>query len=243
MNKLEGKVAVITGAGGGIGGAIAGSLAAEKMKLVLLGGRKSDRLAKTGSDAIALGAEVLTLAGDLTDTAFLRDSVGKIIERFGSLDVLVNNAGAALNRSFSDTSEADFDAIMEINVRVPYFLTQFCLPYLKKSDYATVINIASVVGHLGYPSQSAYAASKHALIGFTKSFAAETYADGIRTHLICPGGVYTDMVKISRPDLTAEGMIMPEDIADIVLFFLKNRGNAVVDEILVHRVNKQPFLV
>ncbi|MBO4345112.1 MAG: SDR family oxidoreductase, partial [Victivallales bacterium] len=104
-------------------------------------------------------------------------------------------------------------------------------------------NIASVVSHAGYPLQSAYVASKHALLGLTKSVAAEYYKENIRVHAIAPGGVYTDMVKVSRPDLTPDGMIMPEDIADIILFFLKNRGNAVVDEILVHRVNKQPFLV
>ena len=99
-----------------------------------------------------------------------------------------------------------------------------------------------MVGHAGYPNQSAYTASKHALLGLTKSLAAEVYGDGVRVHAICPGGVYTDMVKISRPDLTPEGMILPQDIAEIIWFFLYNRGNAVVDEIQVHRVNKQPFL-
>ncbi len=91
--------------------------------------------------------------------------------------------------------------------------------------------------------QSAYVASKHALLGFTKSLAAELYEKNIRVHAICPGGVYTDMVKVARPDLSDDGMIKPEEIADIVMFFLKNRGNAVIDEICVHRVNKQPFLV
>ena len=77
----------------------------------------------------------------------------------------------------------------------------------------------------------------------TKSLAAEYYQENIRVHAIAPGGVYTNMVKVSRPDLTGEGMIQPEEIADIIEFLLKHRGNAVIDEILVHRVNKQPFLV
>ena len=124
----------------------------------------------------------------------------------------------------------------------PYLLTQKALPYIKKSDRASIINIASVVAHNGYPQQSAYVASKHALLGFTKSLATEVYNDGVRVHAISPGGVYTDMIKIARPDLTADGMIMPNEIADIVMFLLKNRGNAVIDEIIVHRVNKQPFL-
>jgi 3-oxoacyl-[acyl-carrier protein] reductase len=77
----------------------------------------------------------------------------------------------------------------------------------------------------------------------TKSIAREYYKDNIRVHAIAPGGVYTDMVKVSRPDLTPDGMILPSDIADIALFFLANRGNAVIDEIIVHRVGKEPFLV
>ena len=137
----------------------------------------------------------------------------------------------------------EYDRIMAINVKVPFMMTQQILPYLKKSSSATIINIASVVSHAGYPLQSIYSASKHALLGLTKSIAAEYYQHGIRVHAVAPGGVYTDMVKVSRPDLKPDGMIMPEDIAQIVHFFLANRTNAVIDEILVHRVNKQPFMV
>jgi len=132
---------------------------------------------------------------------------------------------------------------MAINVRVPFYLTQQALPYLKLSSAASIINMISVVGHLGYPFQSIYTASKHALLGLTKSLAQEYYKQGIRVHAICPGGVYTDMIKISRPDLTPDGMIMPNEIADIVHFLLANRGNAVIDEIVVHRLRKEPFLV
>ena len=91
--------------------------------------------------------------------------------------------------------------------------------------------------------QSVYSASKHALLGFTKSLAAEYFKDNIRVHAISPGGVFTDMVRISRPDLTSDGMILSSDIADIVHFLLTHRTNAVIDEILVHRAGKEPFLV
>ena len=239
---LKGKVAVITGAGGGIGRATAEKLAQQGMKLVLLGGTNLSKLQKTQSLVQPYG-DCLILEGDLTDFSFLSASVERIAEEFGGGDVLINNAGMALNCPFEEVTEAQFDQILKINVKVPYFLTQKLLPFLKKYDSATVINIASVESHAGYPNQSAYVASKHALLGFTKSLAREYYQDGIRVHAICPGGVYTDMVKVARPDLTAEGMIQPEEIADIVWFFLSHRGNAVVDEILVHRVNKEPFLV
>ena len=243
MSGLKGRVAVITGAGGGIGRATSVALAKEGVNMVLLGENNPERLAETERAVLETGAKCLPLGGDLTDMDFLDKSVKTAAEKRGGIDILINNAGMAYNSKFEDTPEAVFDKIMKINVKVPYFLTQKVLPYLRKSDRASIVNLSSVVGHSGYPLQSAYVASKHAVLGFTKSLAAELYTENIRVHAICPGGVYTDMVKVARPDLSPEGMIMPEEIADIVLFFLKNRGNAVVDEICVHRVNKQPFLV
>ena len=239
---LENKVAVLTGAGGGIGQAAALKLAQNKMKVVLLGGHNKEKLEQTRR-AVEAHAECLVIPGDLTDLDFLETGVAETVARMGGIDVLINNAGVAQSTPFEKVTPEEFDRIMAINTRTPYFLTQKALPFLKRSSCATVINICSVVGHAGYPFQSVYTASKHAMLGFTKSLAREYYKDDIRVHAVCPGGVYTDMVKISRPDLTPEGMILPGEIADIIWFFLANRGNAVIDEILVHRVSKEPFLV
>ena len=239
---LKGKVAVLTGAGGGIGHATAEKLAQLGMKLVLLGGNNREKLEKT-REAAAKYSEAVTIPGNLTELDFLASGVERAVKAFGGVDVLVNNAGVAQSAAIETITPEEFDRIMAINFRAPFFLTQKLLPYLKRSKSATIINICSVVAHAGYPLQSVYTASKHAMLGFTKSLAREYYKDGIRVHAISPGGVYTDMVKVSRPDLTPEGMIMPEDIADLVSFFLENRSNAVVDEIVVHRVAKEPFLV
>ncbi|MBR7104892.1 MAG: SDR family oxidoreductase [Lentisphaeria bacterium] len=239
---LESKVAVLTGAGGGIGQAAAVKLAQNKMKVVLLGGHNKDKLDLTRR-AVEEYTDCLVIPGDLTDLDFLEAGVAETVARMGGIDVLINNAGVAQSTPFEEVTPEEFDRIMAINTRTPYFLTQKALPFLKRSACATVINICSVVGHAGYPLQSVYTASKHAMLGFTKSLAREYYKDNIRVHAVCPGGVYTDMVKISRPDLTPEGMILPGEIADIIWFFLANRGNAVIDEILVHRVSKEPFLV
>ena len=237
----RGKVAVITGAGGGIGTAVAKMLAEEGMKIVLLGGHDLSKLQETEA-GIKGTAECCIIPGDLTKVSELPDKLKKVEEIFGGIDVLINNAGIALNCPLEETTEEQYDRIMNINAKAPYFLMKAALPYLRRSDSATVINIASVVGHAGYPYQSAYAASKHALLGFTKSFAREVYKEGIRVHAVSPGGVYTDMVKVARPDLTPDGMIRPEEIAEIVQFLLKFRGNAVIDEVGVHRLSKEPFL-
>lgn len=240
--ELTGKIAVITGAGGGIGRAIAEKLARSGMKLVLLGGRNTEKL-ETVRRQLEPAAPCVILPGELTDLTFLASAVEDAAKAFGGIDVLINNAGTAQSTPFEEIGMEEYDRIMSINVRTPFFLMQKALPYLKKSEAPAILNIASVVAHSGYPLQSVYSASKHALLGLTKSVAREYYREGIRVHAVCPGGVYTDMVKVSRPDLSPEGMIMPEDIAGIVHFLLSNRSNAVIDEILVHRAGKEPFLV
>ena len=242
MSELKNKTAIITGGGGGIGRAVAAKLAGAGMNIILLGGNNIEKLEATRRE-VEKFSRCLVLPGDLTDMDFLARSVAQAAEHFSGIDVLINNAGAAQNTPFEAVTVEEFDRIMAINTKVPYFLTQYALPSLRKSSGASVINIASVVAHAGYPQQSVYTASKHALLGMTKSIANELYKENIRVHAISPGGVYTDMVKISRPDLSPEGMIMPEDIAEIVHFFLTHRTNAVIDEILVHRLGKEPFQV
>ena len=241
MEILKGKIALITGASGGIGSCIARRFAQDGISLALLG-RSEEKLAATAASVREYGVETLLLPGDLLNDAYLEDCFAAVKERFGGLDILVNNAGMALSRSFEETTMAEFDRIMALNARVPYLACRLALPLLRCSECASILNIASVVAHKGYPLQSAYAASKHALAGFTKSLASEVYREDIRVHLISPGGVFTDMVRIARPDLTGEDMILPEDIAEIAAFFIEHRTNAVIDEICVHRSGKEPFL-
>jgi len=239
---LKDKIVLLTGAGGGIGCAIAEKLSQDGMKLILFGGHNLEKLEETRK-IVEKHSQCLVIPGDLTSTAFLSEGIQKVIDAFGGLDILINNAGVATSTPFEEITEEMLDNIMAINFRAPFFLTQKALPHLKRSQTASIINICSVVGHAGYPLQSPYVASKHALLGWTKSLARETYKENIRVHAISPGGVFTDMIRISRPDLTSDGMILPEEIAEIVYFLLANRGNAVIDEILVHRATKEPFLV
>ena len=237
---LKGKRALITGAGGGIGRAIALRLAEEGMRLALAG-RDAGKLTRTAA-LTGRPLDMLILPADLTRPGSI-DDISRVLEgHFKGLDVLVNNAGMALNRSFEQTSEAEFDAIMALNVKVPFLLCRRMLPLLRRSECPTIINLGSVVAHDGYVNQSAYAASKHALLGLTKSLAKEVYGEGIRVHMISPGGVYTDMIAIARPDLSSEGMIQPEEGAELAAWLVSHRGGAVIDEIRLHRAAKEPFM-
>ena len=241
--SLKDRIAFITGAGGGIGRQTAIALAKEGVNIVLFGGNNLEKLNESASLVQKEGVKTWVFAGNLTDDKTLAELFEKAVSVTGGLDILINNAGMAYSAPIEQTDIEIYDKIMNINARVPFALIKLALPYLKKSNRASVLNVASVVAHAGYPLQSAYTASKHALLGLTKALSAEVYKDGIRVHAVSPGGVYTDMVKVSRPDLTGDGMTTPEEIAEIITFILKHRGNAVVDEIIVHRANKQPFLV
>ena len=232
---LGGKTALVTGGGGGIGREIAARLKAAGANVAICG----RNVEKLEAAAHAIGG-ALTLPGDLLDDTYVQSCVDRTVETFGGLDILINNAGVALSKPFAETTIEDFDRVMATNVRAPFLLIRSALPHLRKAR-GRVINIASVVAHKGYPLQSAYAASKHALLGLSKSLANELYEDGVRVHVISPGGVYTDMAKVARPDLSPDGLISAAEVADAVMFLLSLDKNAVIDEICLHRQGKAPF--
>ena len=241
-NHLKDKVVVLTGASGGIGQVIAKALATRNMRLMLTG-RNPDKLQHLAKNVRTIGVEAAICATNLHDKKSINLILDSTLEAFGSMDILINNAGLAQNTAFEDVTAEEFDRIFTLNTKAPYFLTQKALPYLLKSDFATVINIASVVAHKGYVQQSVYSGSKSALLGWSKSLAAEYYKKNLRVHVISPGGVYTEMVALTRPDLMPDEMIQPEIIADTILFLLEHRNtNAVIDEIGIHRANKEPFI-
>ena len=234
------RVAIITGSGSGIGKATALALAQEGMKIVLCG-RTVSKLEETAKLVEEAGGKALIVSGDLRDESYIIRIVDETMEAFGRIDVLINNAGVSLAKPVVDCTAEEFDQIMDTNMKAPFLLCKYSIPHMRKSDCGTIINIASVVGHKGYVNQSLYGASKHAITGFTKVLAKEVQEDGIRVHLLSPGGVYTEMVANVRPDLDPTYLIKPVDIADIILFLLKSRGNAVIDSINIRRVNNTPL--
>ncbi|MBT3320049.1 MAG: SDR family oxidoreductase [Clostridia bacterium] len=234
MSDIKGKIAIVTGAGRGIGFATVKSFLDEGMKVVATS-RNISKLNALNSD------NLLVVPADLTDLTSFEKIVTACICQFGGLDVIINNAGYAKKALLTQTSAEEFDLHMAVNVRAPMLLVNEAMPHLLKSTHATVINVCSVVSVKGYETQGAYTASKHALLGYTKVLARETFKQNIRVHALSPGGVGTELIQETRPDLDFANLSTPQEMVDIMLFLLKNRNNAVIDQISVRRYTKEPW--
>lgn len=240
MRQLAGKVALVTGASRGIGRAISIALARETATVVLAA-RSGEKLKDTAKLVTQAGGKADIVVTDLADEQAIKNLVKVTAERFARLDILVNNAGVTHSAALQETKTADWDRCFQVNARAPFILCREALPLLKKAESAYIINIASVVGVKGYPLQSAYTASKHALRGMTISLAEELKASNIRVHLLCPGGVDTELVQKVRPDIKKQDLIQPDEIAELVLYLVTHKGNAVIDELHIRRAASSPW--
>ena len=140
-----------------------------------------------------------------------------------------------------DFPSSDYDKIMDINLKGVFLCCREAMRLMVPAGRGYIINISSVVGFKGYPEQSAYTASKHGVMGLTKSLSVEAQEHNIRVSVILPGGVDTDLVRAARPDLDRTVLIPPEDIADTVLYLLSLSERAVVDQVYIRRRNSAPF--
>jgi 3-oxoacyl-[acyl-carrier protein] reductase len=234
------QTAIVTGASRGIGKAISLKLAELQYNLVIVG-RTAQLLDHLKSEIEKTGGRCLAIETDLSDENAPGDIIKEAVTHFGQIDVLVNNAGMAHSGPLQETDMETWDKVHAVNARAPFFLSKAAIPLLKKSSNPVIINIGSVVGFKGYADQAAYASSKHALTGFTKVLAKEVQEDGIKVHLISPGGVNTEMVREMRPDIDTEQLIQPEEIAEIVEFLVTRKGRGTIDHLYIRRQSGLAF--
>jgi len=238
--QLEGQVALVTGAGRGIGRAISLALGVAGAQVVAAA-RTRPEIEAVAQEIGAAGGRASAWPVDLSSEVEIVVLFDFIREKLGRLDVLGNNAGIGLFGPVQDFAAADLDRLYAVNVRGTFLCCQQALKLMIPQRSGYIINLSSVVGFKGYPRQAGYTAAKHGVMGLTKSLAVEAQPHGIRVSVISPGGVDTGMAGDARPDLDRSVLLRPEDIAHTVMFLLSLSDQAAIDEIYIRRRMSQPF--
>ena len=225
------STALITGATEGIGRAIAFTLGGA--------GHKVGVCARTPAKVTALLADLqakgITAAGlpcDIADPSQVDRLVAHVTERLGPITTLVNNAGTGIIKPFAELSLAEWDGVMATNLRGLYLVTHAVLPAMRSARSGDIVNVASLAGKRGFPGGTAYAASKHAVVGFSESLMLEVRKEGIRVTALCPGSVDTKMIHAQTLfERDPDKILKPEDVAETVLALLRLPRRATVSEL------------
>ena len=236
---LDGRVAVVTGASSGIGAAIAEMLAQEGAR-VALAARRVEALEGVASRIVAAGGTALAVATDLTDDQGLTRLIDTATRELGPVDVLVNNAGYAVWRPLEETSPAEWDQTMGVNVRAAALLAAMVLPGMQARRFGRIINIGSEAGVAIVPGLAAYCVSKHALNALTEVIQDANHDNGIKAWVICPGFVDTEMGTVV-PGGKRENFLQVDEVVDVIRYLLRLGDNVKIGPEVLVRTMRNPM--
>lgn len=221
MTDLKNKNALITGAGKGIGKAIALALAKEGVNIILVA-RTQDEIDSVAAKVRSLRVKVLAITADVADINSVNAAVAKALAEFGTIDILINNAGIAAFGKFLELEPTDWERIIQVNLIGTYYVTRAVLPNMIERQTGDIINISSTAGLSGNALTSAYSASKFAVLGLTESLMQEVRKHNIRVTALTPSTVATDMAKdLKLTDGNPEKVMQAEDMAELIIAQLK----------------------
>jgi 3-oxoacyl-[acyl-carrier protein] reductase len=239
MSQLASQIAVVTGAGRGIGRAIALKFAAEGADVACVS-RTQENSEKVAAEVRALGRKAWAYAVDVADSAQVSAAAEKILAEAGKVDVLVNNAGVTRDGLLMRMSDADWDTVLNTNLKGAFLFTKALTRHFAKQRSGRIINVASVIGLIGNAGQANYAASKAGLIGFTQSVARELAGRGVTCNALAPGFIETDMTSVLNPEVKAEllkriplnSFGQADDIANAALFLASPGARYITGQVL-----------
>jgi 3-oxoacyl-[acyl-carrier protein] reductase len=238
MKSLTGKIAIVTGAGRGIGRAIAVALSRAGARVVLAA-RSEAELRGVAEEIRGGDGDALVLPTDVTRDDDMESLVKRTQKEWGSIDILVNNAGWGKTGPVVNSKIEDWDATLKVNLRAPMVLSRLVLPAMLEKKSGAIINIGSISAKAGQANTAAYSASKFGLLGFTQSLFEEVREYGVKVSVILPGFVDTPLIPQNKR-VDRSKMIRPEDIAETVLFVLSSPPNSCPVEITV-RPQQTPY--
>jgi len=229
-NRLKNKVAIITGAAKGIGFSTAQRFAQEGAIVIM-----ADMNLESAKGAAAQIPNAEAYAMNVTDRASIQTVVDQVMQKHGRIDILINNAGITQDARLVKMTEAQFDAVIDVNLKGVFNCTQLIVPHMLEAKSGAIVNASSVVGIYGNFGQTNYSATKFGVIGFTKTWARELGPKGIRVNAICPGFIATEMVKAMPENILQDierrswlGRLgTPEEIANVYLFLASNEASYI----------------
>jgi len=231
------KTAIVTGASRGIGKSIALKLAKENYKIMLFG-RDEKLLNEVKSEINKEDGDADVFVGDVTDENFVKESIGRVIEKHKQIDVLVNNAGVMIAKKFIETNLDEFKLQVDTNLYGVYNFTKAVLPSMMAKREGTIINISSIAGKNPVSGGTLYSSTKHALMGFSKSLMLEVREYNVRVASVCPGSVDTELLTntIMAP-ANSEKILQPSDVADVVFSIINLPIRAMISEVEIRPTN------
>jgi len=237
--KLEGKVALVTGAAQGIGRAIA-LLLAQNGADIVVSDINLDKAEETAREVEGMGRRTLAVRVDVSRLEEVEKMVQTVLDRFGQIDILINNAGIARDKLILRMTEQDWDAVLGVNLKGTFNCTKAVVRHMSKQRSGKIVSIASVVGEMGNAGQANYSASKAGVIGFTKTMAREFAQRGINVNAVAPGYIETPMTDAlpekAREELKRliplDRLGRPEDVAEAVLFLVSESSNYITGQVL-----------
>jgi 3-oxoacyl-[acyl-carrier protein] reductase len=236
--NLSNKVIVITGASKGIGRATALAAAAGGAKVALLA-RDEILLRELSEEITAAGGQAFYFTGDLTSESTISSAVAAVVAHFKGVDILVNNAGLGHFKSIAEMRTEEWDQMFNLNVRSLFLMTRQCLPHLRAAGESVVVNVASLAGKNAFVGGGGYAASKHAVMGFSRCLMLEERKNGVRVLALCPGSVDTPFFDghHGAEDPRKKKILQAGDIADTILHMIAMPQHAMISEVDIRPSN------